>query len=500
MIKSSINKIMKYCGYICIVTVLLLMACKNTAPIVVTPATVEELVELAIPGVDSLIMSMARDLSQESFVPPVSERQADSLIVASHTLIAVTDSLLSPQERYQFPLPATDTTSTSSRNASIVAFNTAAALLQQYAQEGATSQTAAILARADSLLVQAVRLNPFDDEARLWLARVIEMQAANMDNTARNSEAIRHFQRLVELHQDRHDYVAYLAAAVEREGTEEAGNTAGVLWQRASTVAQDDALLSPDPARVADSAAVFNYLARAGRAYIQGNNSAGAMESLTSAGPWSTSPETDAFLDGERAWVRWDNGNLLTRKKWDDILALSATDPAEAVQQARALLPNISRNAAGAEVRHHAALLEYTTGETTAAITALQSLWHTLSAAPLSDTALTRRIGEDYSTLAYNLGQEHRDSAPEMALGYFLQAETLGGPVAARASIQVALLLKNNLSAALEAALRAESQISSLTLEEKRQLYRFLLDLHRRAGDRDGAARYIEKFRALAGE
>ncbi|MGB1779277.1 MAG: hypothetical protein ACPHQP_06965, partial [Longimicrobiales bacterium] len=117
-----------------------------------------------------------------------------------------------------------------------------------------------------------------------------------------------------------------------------------------------------------------------------------------------------------------------------------------------------------------------------------------------SDQAYARYF-DDFGTLLVNLGRgfrvEQRDR--RTALKYFTQATTFPWSGRAVAQFESARLLQGNVEAALENANLALADETSLNDQQRGELYRLLMELHRRTGDFDAARRYRDAYRALRG-
>ena len=94
--------------------------------------------------------------------------------------------------------------------------------------------------------------------------------------------------------------------------------------------------------------------------------------------------------------------------------------------------------------------------------------------------------------MTYNLAQKLRRGGDlRGALAYLMQCTSLDAQIAARAAFDAALLLSNNLDAAIRYAHMAEARIDTLELDERSALFRYLAELYRRSGDRQRAREYI---------
>ena len=452
-----------------------------------------------VAGVDSVIAATALALAQGSFVDSSVEEAGASRAEEGRRLAAMADSLLGGSQPLFLRAPTgPDTMSRVVREGAILTFNEGAQALTQYAAEPDSVRAAALLQRAEGRFEEALAANPFDTEARYWLAQVYELRARRLGQSGANQESVRVLGQLHAMHQDRHDYVALLAAAYDRVETESSGVSAGVLWRRAATIASDDAALDPAGEIAPDANLIFSYLVRSGRAFARGQRSGAALEVLTAAEAWAHAQDDEAFLEEERAWILWDDGNLATRARWDELLALSHDNPEAAIRGLEALLQRVSRPQARREMRHRLALLLYSTGREEEAIMALQGLWREMAQEGSPEASLYGRVREDYGAMAFNIAHRRLEEGDrQAALSYLLQSEKTGFQQSARAAYQAAILLRNNVEAALGVALRAERAMEALELREQQALLRFLVELYRRKGDRERARLYVEKYRSL---
>ena len=95
--------------------------------------------------------------------------------------------------------------------------------------------------------------------------------------------------------QDRHDYIALLAAAQEEIPTEASGMTAGALWERAAQVALDDAGDGVE-GQAPDSAALFAYHVRASRAFVVANRGIACTRVAKSVRRFGSAPNKSVHL------------------------------------------------------------------------------------------------------------------------------------------------------------------------------------------------------------
>ena len=448
-------------------------------------------VHLVLDGVDSTTAAQAARLASGAFAS--GEEEAESALLKEEGLLFASIGTAAAADGMAFlPSPALpDTTTKDAREEAVRAFNEGARLLDAYASEPRGVRAGAFLGQAQARFEAALEANPFDAETRYWLARVYRVRSSALGEEGAAKDAVRVLRRLFAMDRSRHDYAAILAEATEQQEGREAQAEAASLWLLAARIAADDTLVT---VAAADSAAIFNYYVRSSRAGVAARQSAPALAALRLAETWARSADDRELVKSDRDWILWDGGNLATRAKWDSLQTMGESDAEAAAAGMRALVGEISRASARAEVRHHLALLYHALGRDEEAAALLRRLW--LEAAETDSAPQAHRIGEDYGTLLYNLAMERKRSGDRVAaLAYLLQSEETGYTGAARSALEVALLLTNDVEAAREAAQRAERLMDQLDDAARRQLLRFMVELERRRGDRDAALQYLQRLR-----
>lgn len=434
-----------------------------------------ELVRSVLPGVDSTQIETAWRLAEESFA-----RDAEEAVRAAATgreLAALADSFLKPVQ----------VSSVRDTVKSLASFNAGADMLGQVS-EADSLHALEYLESAAVSFEEALEADAFDDDARQWLAHVYRTLAERFQRSGAMEERLRVLQHLVTLNQDRHDYIALLAAAQEGLQTKASRMAAGALWERAALIALDD--VDMGLRQFPDSTALFAYHVRASRAFALAGRGLLARESLHSARIWERTEEERALIDADSLWLAWDDGNLSARKRFDALLTEASTNPENATGGLLLLLEDVRSSEARIEVRHQLALARYASGADRHAI----ELMHAL----VMEVPHQKKLVEDYAVMAYNLAQVLRGEGDlRGALAYLLQCAALDAQIAARAAFDAALLLRNNLDESIKYAHMAEANLDTLDRSERSILTQYLAELYRRSGDRERAREYIERLTDL---
>ena len=469
--------------------VILATGCANSRDAALPLASLPEpRAPLVLPGVDSIYAAEAERLATVALVDNRQREAARRAVEGGVKLLDMADSL---SARFAAaPRAGTGPVDADAVNQATELFNEGARVLRSSEDAPGLMQ----LIEAESAFRRALVANPHDVEAHYWLSRVYEMQYERLGQSGAVNDAIEVLQRLVEMHPHVHDYAALLAEATQASGAHEAG---GGLWHRAATLVLDDAALDPSGEAVPDSALAFQYLASASTAFVDGDAGDMALAALTEARRYATSEADRAWVAAERDWISWDV-TLATRKAFDGLIVQASTDPAGAVGGLQALMGRVTHPAARHDVQHQLALTLHAMGRHADAVTQMRALWEALQAAP---DALLEQVRTDYGIMTYNLAVARREEGElRSAVAYLLQSEATKWRGSARASLTLAAMLRNEPRAALQAAQRAEEGWESLEPEEQDTLLQLLIETLRRLDEREEAARYVQRYRALRSE
>lgn len=458
-------------------------------------------------GVDSVVAEAADSLADASFVAPAAQEEAVELQEEGRLMVERTDSL------WQAMAAALDTGQAVSDADSIAAraagTRGGAALVEldellrtsNLDVDALTRRTEVLLDSAQSALERAFQLNPFDSRNRVWLAQVYGLQARRLGQTEAYARAIDELEKLALLTPDEHSVFAMLANDYFYVGN---WDGAALSYAEAEEVYRETYDLVVDREPVFDSALVYSYAQAQGDMHVRRLDARRAQEAYDRALAYATTHEDSAYIAGELEWMAWDDMNIRSSYARDSLLALEQDGELEAARRGYAdLLGRLSNRSAIDETEWRLAIVDYNAGRTEEAAERLQGLVARTptdaSGVPLDSTY--QRYFDDYGTLTLNLGRsarvDRRDS--RTALKYFTQATELAWSGRAVAHYEVARLVQGNVDAALESANRALDDVDALSTEQRLDLYRLLMELHRRTGDFDEARRYRDLYRALRG-
>ncbi len=458
-------------------------------------------------GVDSTVAAQADSLADASFVEPAEAEASEALREESQLIVERTDSL------WLAMAAALDTGRVVSAEDSVAAraAGTAggAALVEldelirtsDVDVESLALRTEILLDSAQTALERAFQLNPFDSRNRVWLAQVYGLQARRLGQTEAYDRAIDELEKLALLTPDQHTVFGMLA---NNYFYVENWDAAAVNYAKAEEVYRETYDLVVDEAPVLDSAVVYAYAQAEGDMHVRRLDAARGVTAYTRALAFAPTAEDSLYVQGELEWMEWDDGNIANAFARDSLLALEQGGDLEAARQGYAgLLPRLSSRKAVDETEWRLAIVDYNLGSQAAAAERLQAL---VARTPKDPTGSPvdpdyARYFDDYGTLTVNMGRSARVDARDSrtALKYFTQATELSWTGQAVAHYEVARLVQGNVEAALQSATQALAGEEALSTEQRLELYRLLMELHRRTGDFDEARRFRDAYRALRG-
>lgn len=473
-----------------------------------TPPPPSPVLERLVPaGVDSTTAMEVDSIADASFVTEAQEGQALELREEARLIVERTDSmwivmsaLIDAQDAVSEP---------DSLQARDAATEGGVALVQldslirtsDLDQEALARESAVLLGSAEVSLERSFRMNPFDTRSRVWLAQVYELQARRLGRSEQYQSAIDELEKLALLTPDQHSVYAMLAnnyfyvnnwdgAALNYEKAEE-------IYLQTYDLVIDD----PQPL---DSAMVYAYVQAQADMHLQRLDASRASTGYERALLFAPTAEDSAYVNGELEWMAWDDQNLRSAFTRDSLLTLEQGGDMDSARRGyAALIPTLSAQSAIDETDWRLGIVDYNLGNDVDAANRLQAL---IERAPTGPDGVPsadgyQRYFDDFGTLLVNLGRRFRVEQRDRrtSLKYFTQATTFPWSGRAVAYFESARLVQGNVEAGLESANLALAEETSLNDQQRGDLYRLLVELHRRMGDFDAARRYRDAYRALRG-
>ena len=452
-----------------------------------------------------MVAAYADSLARSSFVDLASQEEATVRQQEGRALVSESDSL------WRSFTATIDTPTTISEADSVAAAEAASTggqalveldrLLREGDDDTASlaARTAVLLDSAEHTLETAHRLNPFDTRSRLWLSRVYELQARRLGQANAYALAIDELDKLSRLTPDDHSVFAMLANNYFHLAD---WSSAARQYQRAEDVYLATYDLVVDTVPELDSALIYSYARARADMRVRLLDAEGAVSAYTHALIHAPTAADSVYVNAELAWIAWDDTNIAASLARDSLAALEEDgDLAAARRGYQVLLPTLTAVKAINEVDWRLAIVDYNTGNGEAAVARLRSLVDRIatdSTGKPIDTADSRYL-DDYGAVCLNLARmllhDQRDN--RTALKYYEQATRIEWEGRAVAYLETATLLRTNVPAALDHATHALEREAELSVDQRKTLYRSLMDLYRRSGDFDRARAFRDRYRTL---
>ncbi len=453
-------------------------------------------------GVDSTVAQLADSMARTIFVEPQAEKQAEVAKKQARQAFAESDSLWQLLEN---PGPVSEQDSLRG----LKAYNDAALMVTRYAalkRDQATEETekrmAALLDSAIARFRQALIYNPYDLEARGWLARMYRLRAERFKRAGDYEQAAEALQKLLLL--DKGNHLAY-ASLAETWFAMQKWRQAYDVFREAERVLQATAFTNVDyvtedgreavPAQI-DSTLLFSYVFYQGVVQAKLHNADSSLAILDRALSLARSRQDTLNVHSYIEWINWDDGNIAGSERRDELLDLQAAGKYEqAVKGFWELAGSLKTAKARDEIEWRASVLMYQKlGEKAEGVRRMHALVKRLQqdSSAVADSVRTRYL-EDYAIMCHNLGlQNSRDKKWQDAYAYFLQATQIDWPDRARSHLEIAKIVQNDPDQVIRHCNHALAGVQALSLEEKKQLYRLLARAYLRKGEFEQAkkARY----------
>lgn len=467
------------------------------------------------PGVDSTVAREADSLNRALFVDSEAEKKSKKAKQKAYDRLQRSDSL------WHRIVGKTRVTADDSA-ASHAKTRAGKEALHQMQQElkGENHHTAdpEIYKKVDRLLREAIdaferalELNPYDMDARSWLARTYALRAERLERREDYENAARVLEDLLQLEKGQHQLYFRLA---ENYFKMQAWQPAYDLFVQAERMLKETAFLNPSapedqPIDLAhmplDTATLFYYRYYQGVTQVKLYHAEKALEILDSARDLVRTPENRKAVEDYIAWIKWDNGNIRGSEIRDSLLVLQQQGKfAEAAGGFRKLIRHLTTQRARDEIIWRAALIEYEKlGQKNKAVAALHELIKRTATDSngLPADSSYRRYFNDYAIMCYNLGLDYSKARHwQDAYAYLSQASLITWPGRAKCHIEIAKIVQNNPDLVIKHCNKAVEEIDALVREEKVQLYQLLIFAYLKKGMTDQARHAREKLLQLQRE
>lgn len=507
-------KINRLGSLLCFVSIAyLLNNCAGQKPVLKDTHTTPP--SLAVPaGVDSSIAIKVVTVAKELFVPWPQQQSAQQKADSAKSKVEQSNKLweaLSANED-SLNITAGDTV------LAIQKYNEGAERLKQVSslqkeinanEDQIRQQILAHLEGSRAGFEEAIMLNPFDRNTRLWLARVYQMLARRFLSAKHWQKAAEVLENLVRMEAGQHGLYGrlgqcYLSLKKWDDALRNFQKAESVLRDTAIFGVPDDQPIDTQTIGVAiDSSALFIYVYNQAESNIRLYRADSALAHLDRAFNLARNEDDRATVKATIDWVEWDDGNIAASEIRDSLLTL--TDEKQYMAAANGfhnLLPNLRTDQTQREINWRLAILEYSFLDKQAqALNRMQQVVNFYaqdSTGTASEDTLKNQYYMSYGTMCHNRGLKAlREKKLLEALAYFKQSVSVPWEQRVKSHLEIAKLSINNPERASEAARLALAHREPLSIQEQLDALRLLIESLKRLGDFEEATKYFHEYRQL---
>jgi hypothetical protein len=370
-----------------------------------------------------------------------------------------------------------------------------------------------LLLAARANLEEAIRLNPFDEQARFALSTAYETLAQRFLQDHYWGNAAEVLLLLIKMNGGQHLYFARLGESFANlnaweKALEYYGKAEYVLRETAAfDVPEGQAISEQAIAAALDSSALFLYVYYQTLAHLRLYNEDSSRVYLARAGELARDERSRGLVNFHYRWAVWDNWNLPASDLRDSLQAsISRGEYQQAAGGYRLLLQrgNLRTPRARQEVKWRLANLEFQSLDLQdSAIVRMKQIMDfyrsdSAGKAQAKSDSLLQEYTDTYGVMCYNTGLQALEIPDrEKALPYFIQSAAVPWSQQAKAHLEIAKLLLNDPDRALPFAERAYKLREQLEKQELQDTLRILVQILRRKQRFAEARQYLEQLHGV---
>ncbi len=453
------------------------------------------------PGLDSTTVVQASRLADESFVSARRESEAQKHTqVGKQSLKQVDEFWAYLEQRVEHhPLSSNEQAQFDREMAKgAQALSRWKALTKNGTDERAFQRALQYCLQAQKHLEAAVRLNPFDKNARLLLA-VTYYNLQHIFGQDQNFEkAVEILERLTRIEKGEHDLFRLLA-----ENYMQLNDYRRALenFARAETVLIKTSFEAPP-----DTSMLFYYTYMQGDMYARLYDAQAAVQKFALAKKYARSEQEHQDVENYLAWINWDGGNIRASEIWDEILALEAKKSYNRMARlCQKLLPRLQTKKAKLAVHHKLAVVEFEfLDRKETAIERMKAVYEALGAAVYDRNrpAEIQQYLDTYGAMLYRMGIDALErQQKKLALAYFTKSIEFDWNQVAKSYVELVTLLWNSPEKAIYFGEKALAHADgALSGKESCDLLSLMVKAHKSAGLYDKARQYFQQWKQCRNE
>lgn len=346
--------------------------------------------------------------------------------------------------------------------------------------------------QAQTHLENAVRINPFDKNARVLLSMAYYNLQRYFGESQNHERAISILERLIRIERGEHELYRllgenYLALKDYR--------SAGENFARGQYVMIKTSFDAPP-----DSSLLFYYSYMQADAYARLHNAPAAVKTFKIARNFARTKQEQDDVDNYIKWINWDGGNIPASERWDEIVAMEQKKEYKKLADASLqLIPTLRTRRAKMAVHNKLAIIEFEfLDRKDDAVERMRTVHEALAPEELANPSEEVKLYlNTYGAMLHRLGVDAREAEQrKIALTYFAKAVTFNWDQVAKPLMEMVTLVWNSPDQAVgyaEKALQVGEGV--LTAEEACELRSLLVKACKSAGQFDKARNYFTQWK-----
>jgi len=350
--------------------------------------------------------------------------------------------------------------------------------------------------QAQQHLEQAIRINPFDRNARTLLALAYYNLQHIFGLQNNFQKAVEILERLTRIEKGEHELFRLLA-----ENYLALKNYEKTLLnlKKAQLVLIKTGFDAPP-----DSSALFYYLYTQGDVYAQRYDGARSMKVFRAASAFARTAQEKEDVENYLKWIKWDGGNVRASEQWDKIIELETSKNYQKMAAGCSkLLPHLKTQKARFDVLHKLAVVEFEfLGRKSKAVERMRQVYEIIANQNIktNDNEFQPFL-DTYGAMLYRLGIEAAtEQDKKLSLAYFTKAASFQWDQIAKSYVELITLLWNNPEQSILYGKKALANSSGLSAKESCELLSLMVRAHKSAGLYDEARGYFNKWKQCRSE
>lgn len=363
--------------------------------------------------------------------------------------------------------------------------------------------------RAQEHLETAIRINPFDKNARLLLAAAYYNLQHIFGKQGNHAKAVQILERLTRIEKGEPDIYRLLA---ENYMALKDYEKALKNFQKAEIVLVKTSFAEPP-----DTSMLFYYAYMQGDMYARLYDANAALKNFKAASTYARTKQEKADVENYIKWIDWDGGNIRASEKWDELLALESQKQYNRMAAVAAkVIPILRTKKAKLAVYHRLAVVEFEFLDRQAkAVERMKQVYEAIKGDLFANNMANHGKGANssnghnqkseeikaylntYGAMLYRLGVEALEKQQKkLALAYFTKAVEFEWDQVAKPYVELVALVWNSPEKAIRYGERALAMADGvLSGEESCNLLSMMVKAHKSAGLYDRARDYFEKWK-----